>query len=463
MGLSSAMNIGSNGLRIFQVASEVTSENIANVNTPGYSRQRVNLESTAPLGSGVQITSIERYYDSLMQQQLVDAQTTQGYDTTKSMVMQQIEPSFNEVSNDGIGAAVNNFFNAWQDLSLNPAGASERQVILTRAQMLTDSFNTVSKSLTDVVSVQNAALVPLTNDINKSLDSIAQINAQIKNTEMLKGNANEFRDKRDQLIRDLSTKIGITFTENSDGTTDIKLNEAGTPALVTGSTAGSFSLAPNGADPTISDVYLNPADGMGAALLAPQPTKGQLGATLALRDTIIPGYLGKIDALATSIATTVNALHTTGYDLSTPTIPGGNGFFDPATTSAATIAINPALTGTDMIAAAASPSLPGDNSNALAIARLQNDTSTMPGNATFSSFYSSFVSTVGLDVQSIKATVAQGEAFVKQLTTLRDSNSAVSLDEELTNLIKYQRSYQASARIISTAADMMDVVMGMLR
>src|SRR6185369_795286 len=117
MGLSAAMEIGKNGLNIYRVASEVTSENIANVNTPGYSRQRVILESAPPttangfpMGTGVKIATVERYYDGLLQQQLVNAQTTQGYDTTKSGVLQQIEPSFNEVSTDGLGAAITNFF-----------------------------------------------------------------------------------------------------------------------------------------------------------------------------------------------------------------------------------------------------------------------------------------------------------------------------------------------------------------
>ncbi|HIJ80674.1 MAG TPA: flagellar hook-associated protein FlgK [Desulfuromonadales bacterium] len=472
MGISAAMTVGSSGLRAFQVASEVTSQNIANVNTPGYSRQRVVLESAIPtshngfaIGSGVQIATVERYYDSLLQQQIVNAQTSQGFDTTKSTVLQQLEPSFNDIANDGIGTAVSKFFGAWQDLTLNPAGTSERQVVLTRAQVLVDNFHSVSKSLTDSISLQNAALTPLTDGINKILTNIASINDQIKTTQTLNGNPNELKDQRDQLIRDLSTKIGITFTENSDGTTDVKLNETGTPALVTGSTAGAFSLVVNG---TKSDVYLNPAGGAGAVILAPQPTKGQLGATINLRDTIIPGYLKKVDDLANGIATAVNTQHQAGFDLNAT---AGIAFFSPVT-DAATIAINPALNSTRLIAAAgANPNappaaLPGDNSNALAMAKLQNSTTAAVakiGSVTFNSYYSSFVSSVGLDVQSSKTTVTQDEAFVKQLTTLRDSNSAVSLDEELTNLMKYQRAYQASAKIVSTVTDMMDVAMGMIR
>jgi flagellar hook-associated protein 1 FlgK len=455
------MEIGKNGLNIYRVATEVTGENIANVNTPGYSRQRVILETAPPttangfpLGTGVHIATVERYYDSLLQQQMVNAHTTQGYDTTKSTVLQQIEPSFNEVAQDGLGAAVSNFYASWQDLTLNPAGSAERQAVLSRAQILVDNFNSVSKSLNDSIATQNASLVPQTQDINQILGNIAQLNGQIKTTELVSGNANETRDQRDQLVRDLSQKIGITYTENSDGTTDIKL---GANNLVVGSTAGLLSLVPNG---SISDVYVTQAGGGAAAILVPQPSTGQLGATLALRDTIIPGYLAKVDTLAMTIANQVNTQHKLGFDLNGL---AGINFFDPAATNAATMAINPLLTSTKQIAASGSALLAADSSNALTIAKQQNALTMLGGTATFNSYFDGLVSQIGLDVRASKTTLAQDEAFTKQLTSLRESNSGVSLDEELTNLVKYQRSYQASAKLISTATDMMDIVIGMVR
>ena len=462
MGLSAAMEIGKNGLNIYRVATEVTSENIANVNTPGYSRQRVLLESAPPttangfpMGTGVRIAAVERYYDGLLQQQLVNAQTTQGYDTTKSTVLQQIEPTFNEVANDGLGAAVSKYFGAWQDLTLNPAGSAERQAVLSRAQILTDNFHSVSKALNDTMSIQNDTLVPLTKDINATLNNIAQLNSQIKTTELVSGNANEARDQRDQLVRDLSKQIGITYTENSDGTTDIKYADGGA-ALVTGATSGAFSLTTN-AGTGFYDVNVAPPGGV-AALVA--PTTGQLGAIMALRDTIIPGYLNQVDALATTIASQVNTQHKLGFD---STGAGGIDFFDPATTSAATFNINPVLTSTNQIAASGNALLIGDNSNALKLAQLQNQKFLTGNTTTFNSYFDSLVSQVGLDVQSSKNTEAQDIAFTKQLTTLRESNSGVSLDEELTNLVKYQRSYQASAKLINTATEMMDIVIGLIR
>jgi len=463
MGLSTAMEIGKNGLNIYRIAQEVTGENIANVNTPGYSRQRVLLESAPPttangfpLGTGVRIASIERYYDGLLQQQLVNAQTTQGYDTTKSTVLQQIEPTFNEVATDGLGAAISGYFGAWQDLTLNPAGSAERQVVLSRAQILTDNFHSISKSLNDSITIQNDTLVPLTNDINATLKNIAQLNGQIRTTELVSGNANEIRDQRDQLVRDLSKQIGITYTENSDGTTDIKFADSGA-ALVTGSTAGAFSLDKI-TDPNKYAVQLTPAGGAVAAAVA--PVTGQMGAVLALRDTIIPGYLQQVNDLATTITSQINTQHKLGFDL---TGAAGIDFFDGAATDAATFNINPLLTSTNQIAASSNALLTGDNSNALKLAQLQNQKLMSGSTSTFNSYFDGLVSQVGLDVRSSKNTEAQDIAFTRQLTTLRDSNSGVSLDEELTNLIKYQRSYQASAKLITTATEMMDTVINMVR
>ncbi|MGE3551219.1 MAG: flagellar basal body protein, partial [Geobacter sp.] len=142
MGISAAFEIGKSGLKIFQVAAEVTSENIANVNTPGYSRQRVVLQTAPPtthngfpLGTGVRVQTVERYYDSLLQKQLVNASATSSYNSTKAEVLQQIEPVFNEIAQEGLGTEITKFFNSWQDLSLNPTGQAERQAVLSRAQI----------------------------------------------------------------------------------------------------------------------------------------------------------------------------------------------------------------------------------------------------------------------------------------------------------------------------------------
>ena len=466
MGLSAAMEIGKNGLKIYQVANEVTAENIANVNTPGYSRQRVILENAPPttangfpLGTGVKISTVERYYDGLLQQQLVTAGSTSGYDTTKSQVLQQIEPTFNELTQDGLGSAITKFFGAWQDLSTNPAGTTERQAVLSRAQVLADNFHSISTTLNNSIATQDAALTPLAADINNTLSNIATLNGQIKQTELVSGNANEMRDQRDLLVRQLSENMGIKYTENADGTTDVYVqNGATNNYLVQGTQFGSLSLS--GSSPatavTINDVAgaSVAVDPLAATPLYTAPDGGQLWATLQMRDVTIPGYLDQVNTLAASIISQVNTQHQAGVD---PSGIAGLPFFTGTLGSeAATIAVNSAISSSpDKIAAAdLAASAPGGNKNALAIAQLQSG---------FNTSYNNLVAQIGLDVQQAKTVQSQDEAFTKQLNTLRDSKSGVSLDEELTNMVMYQRSYQASAKLITTATEMMDTVIGMIR
>ncbi len=469
MGISAAFEIGKSGLKLFQVAAEVTSENIANVNTPGYSRQRVVLQTAPPtthngfpLGTGVRVQTVERYYDSLLQKQLVNAGATSSYNSTKAEVLQQIEPVFNEIAQEGIGAAITKFFNSWQDLSLNPTGQAERQAVLSRAQILTDQFHYVSRTLNDAIIQQEESVVPQVNEINRVVKDIALLNGNIKITELVSGNANEMRDQRDYLIRQLSEQMGVKFTENDDGTTDVYVTDAATGTdyyLVNGSQFGSVNAVGVPAVVTVTDYQGTTSSALDPTAATPfyssDTAGGQLWATLKMRDVTIPDYLTQVDALAFAIAGEVNTQHAAGFDIAGN--PGG-AFFTGST--AASIGLDPAI-DFNAIAASGSAISTGDNSNAVALAQLLNDATTM-GTSTFSNYYNSLVAQVGLDVQTANTVVKQDEAFMKQLTTLRDSQSGVSLDEELANLIQYQRSYQASAKLITTATEMMDVVLAMV-
>lgn len=479
MSLSSALEIGKSGLKVYQVATEVVSENIANVNTPGYSRQRVLLESAPPstangfpLGTGVKISTVERYYDVLLQKQLVNAGTTSGYDTKKSDVLQQIEPVFNEVAQDGLGAAISNFYSSWQDLTLNPTGSAERQAVLSSSQIMVDQFHYVSRTLNDAIASQNESLPSQVDTINSTLTNIAQLNSQIKLTEQVNGNANEMRDQRDYLVRQLAGSMAVNYTENSDGTTSISYTDAsGTYSLVDSTLtppAATLTTVANGTLPdgttTKYDVQIAQAGGGGPTTIA--PVTGELGATIVARDVTLKGYLDQVNTLANTMingdgtSNGVNAQHQAGFDLNGA---AGLAFFTfTAGSEASSIALNTNLT-TDKIAASGSATVQGDNANALLMAQLQNTTYTTLSNASVSNGYNALVSKVGVDVKAASTTVSQDDAFMKQLTTLRDSNSGVSLDEELTDLIKYQRSYQASAKLISTAGDMMDTVINMIR
>jgi flagellar hook-associated protein 1 len=475
MSITSLLNIGTTGINVARVSIEVTSENIANVNTEGYSRQRVltktgpvNNANGFPLGTGVQIADVQRNHDELLQLQLVKGNSALGESEAKETALNQIEPFFNELTDDGLGQTIEDFYNSWQDLSLNPQGAAERQTVLSRAETLTDTFHRLNTSLQDALESSDRSLSGLTSDVNDKAVSIASLNEQIMQTERLGGNANELRDQRELQVRQLAELVGVSYAEQSDGSLTVTLS--GGEKLVDGNTSGSLATQANGTT-GLSDIIFTSSGGVAGDVTATvggtDNRLGKIGGTLQVRDEIIPGYLARLDEMANQMVTTVNSSHSSGYGLD----GSQNNFFDPAGTTSGTIVVNSAMTTNKIAAAGSNPTTvsgPGDNSNALSLAALKGTTTTFTvagqsTTATMSSYYNSLVSSVGIDTRNATNTTAQSQSFLKQLNTLRESNSGVSLDEELTNLIKYQRAYQASAKIISTASDMLDTVMGLIR
>ena len=476
MGINNLLNIATSGITMARVAMEVTSENIANVNTPGYSRQRTVFETAPvttangfPLGTGVQLATVQRSHDDLLQLQLVKGNSQYGESEAKQTALSQIEPFFNEVINDGLGQAMEDFFNSWQDLSVTPQGSAERQAVLSRSQVLVDTFHQMNTNLNDSLSSADRALEGITADITDKAKSIASLNEQILQTERLGGNANELRDQRDYLTQELAKKVGVSYSEQSDGTLTVSL--PGGETLVQGNSFATLSTEVD-AGTGLNKVMLAPVGGgassdVTATIGGTDNSLGEIGGTLQVRDEIVPGYLAKLDEMARQLVTNVNSQHSSGYGLDGTQ----NNFFDPANTTSADIALNSTLTTNKIAAAGQDPTTvsgPGDNRSALALAQLKSSSFsfTVDGkttNTTISSFYNGFVSSVGIDTQNASNSTAQNESFLRQLNALRESNSGVSLDEEMANLIKYQRAFEASAKVINTASEMLDTVMNLIR
>ncbi|RQW85422.1 MAG: flagellar hook-associated protein FlgK [Geobacter sp.] len=476
MGINNLLNIATSGVTMARVAMEVTSENIANVNTPGYSRQKTVFETAPvttangfPLGTGVQLASVQRSHDDLLQLQLVKGNSQYGESETKQTALSQIEPFFNEVTNDGLGQAMEDFFNSWQDLSVTPQGSAERQAVLSRSQVLVDTFHQMNTNLNDSLSSADRSLEGLTADITDKAKSIASLNEQILQTERLGGNANELRDQRDYLTQELAKKVGVSYSEQSDGTQTVTL--PGGEALVQGNSFATLSTEVD-AGTGLNKIMLTPVGGgassdITATIGGPDNSLGEIGGTLQVRDEIVPGYLAKLDEMARQLVTNVNSQHSSGYGLDGTQ----NNFFDPAKITSADIALDSTLTTNKIAAAGQDPTTvsgPGDNTSAFALAQLKSGSFsfTVDGkttSATLSSFYNGFVSSVGIDTENAANSTAQNDSFLRQLNALRESNSGVSLDEEMANLIKYQRAFEASAKVINTASEMLDTVMNLIR
>lgn len=565
-GISSIFNTASSSIVAQRVAMEITGENIANVNTPGYSRQRAILETAPvtnssgfPLGNGVMVNAVQRFYDAVLQKNIADANSTLQNDQSILTSLQAIEPYFNDVTTDGLGKSIQDFFDSWQALSVNAAGTPERQALLSKAQAMIDNFHQVNQSLRDVQTNANDTLDGITSDITLKAKSIASLNYQINQTELLGASSSELRDQRDYLARELAKKVGITTTEELDGTLTIRLANGST--LVEGNQYATVYTDPQPLVPPdvnnlsssnyifITDIGNPPQDNdpdtdsdLTDKIGGLDNSQGEIGAMLAIRDTVIPGYLQKLDELAYNLADQVNEQHKLGWNLNN-TI--GSNFFTvtsepntiknlsigtaglsvgdpvsgagiPAGTTIAridsltqitltpplinslgsgiiftingvdqtgdaigfagyssvdsTLGISLNIATTNEIAAADTNPLTGgsgNNSNALALAAIKDlqviFTTGGGSESSVISYYNAMVSAIGVDVQAAQNASDQGESYVTQLNNLRESNSGVSLDEEMTNMIKYQKAFQGAAKMITTATEMMDTVLGMVR
>ena len=492
MSIASIFNSASSSLAAQRIALDVTSENVANVNTAGYSRQRVVMQAATTttnngltLGNGVNVTSVQRIYDNVLNKQINDGTTLQGNNDSKLATLQQIEPYLNELSGNSIGDAMQGLADAWQSLTLNPAGISERQTVLGKAQVLVDTFHQVSDGITNAKDFADQSLTSVTTDITSTAKQIADLNIQIKTTEMASGNANELRDRRDLLLQNLSKQVEISYAEQTDGTMNITVGSDKQQLVSGGQYASVYTYTPDVTTP--NKIYIS---GLGSPAPITNPisdteitstiggnnnSKGEIGGLLYARDTAMPGYLAKLDELAYNIASQVNTQHAAGYNLNNNT---GVVFFSPATATPPpalpgdyagySSKITVAITNTNDIAAAdkdTSTGGIGNNKNALLLAGLVNTSVSFSGGvtSTTANFYNSLVASVGVDVQASKNLSTQNEAFVKQLNGLRDSNSGVSLDEEMVNLMKYQKAFEGASKVISTASQMLDTLLGLIR
>ena len=449
MGLQTALS----GLEAAQAAIDTTGQNIANASTPGYSRQTVNLternELTIPalssitgdgsqFGTGVDITSITRIRDTFLDSQYRDQNTAENGENTSSTILSQVQAGLDEPSSSGLSGALNQFFTDWASLGSTPSSAGAQQAVLGDGAAVADTLNTLSGQLSTLESQVTSQFNTLTDPTNGAVASdaneIAQLNGQIAQAQAAGIDANSLEDQRDNVIDDLSQYSNVNVTTQPNGMVNVSFGNAAIAAQ--GGTADATPLV-NGTSVDLTD-NLTDTNLSGAG--------GTLGSLLGLYDSTtgkgqIATYSTTLDGVANDLATTVNSA-IAGADASGPTAPP---FFTG--TTAATIAVNPAVT-----ASATTP--PYTAAEANAVANLSGGTADQA--------YNAFVTQIGSDVQSAQNAQQTSQSLLTAIGNQRQSISGVSLDEEMTNLIQFQQAYQASARVMSTINDTFTSLLSMV-
>jgi flagellar hook-associated protein 1 FlgK len=456
------MNIGAGALITQQRAINVAGNNIANVNTPGYSRQHLTMQTgiptasaLGPVGFGVRSTGIERAYDRYLGAQVVVENANLGRWEARQGMLERVEVVLDESDGYGLNYALSEFWNAWQDLGLNPSGQTEREVTAAAGQTLADTIRSKYADLEQVQVDIDVAVEGAVEDVNRLAAEIAELNRKIGETEVGGVNANDYRDSRDLLLKQLAEVIDISSFEDAGGGAVVSVGNG--RVLVE---SGNVSELSTRKLPGSHAEVLWPAENGGWTDITGELSAGKIGGWLEVRDEIIAGYQGRLDDLADGLSQEINNLHGAGRDLNGEL---GLDFFENA--GAGEIEMNPAiLADSNLIAAASSavPAAPGDATNALAIAGLRTAL-TMGGTATFDDAVNSLISMVGYDTRESKAQARHQADMLTYLENYRESVSGVSLDEEMVDLVKYQAAYDAAAKVISMADEMLNNLMNMVR
>jgi flagellar hook-associated protein 1 FlgK len=437
MGISTFLGIETalRGLIAQQRSLDTASHNISNANTAGYTRQVVDLQATNPindvpggqLGTGVNVLAYQRARDEFLDVQLRAQTMLQGYYDARQDGLEQVEMALNEPSDNGISSLLSKFWSSWQDVSNSPESLTIRETLLQSAGELASGLQSLRLQLTRVNQQTQANIGITIDDINATVGAVATLDQKIMN-DVLTGQdpSNDLLDRRDLLLDKLGSMVNLTATQQADGSVTLQV--------------GAFTLLSGGTQTTVA----GPGD-FGANL-----TSGKLAGLVSFDATVAGagGYIERLDTVASNLISSVNAAQAAGFTL----YGGATGepFFTGA--DASNIAVNGNLVADPrLIAAANAAGQPGNGANAFAIAGFR-------GGATIDGAYTSLVTGIGGDSMDAQRNSSNTRVLVESLLNRRDSISGVSLDEEMVNLVRFQRGYQASARALSTMDEMIDVL-----
>lgn len=469
MSILSVLQIGAGAMLAQQQAIQTTSHNIANVDTAGYARQRVSLSSAFPVnkgpyvvGLGVKASAVTSMVDRFFEAQLVSFKAGLGSAGAEQRALSGVADALPITEEQGVGSALEAFWGAWAELANNPAGQAERANLIGRSRALGDVLRQTRTALVDTQTHLDKDLDAAVRRVNTILPQIASLNRQIATGEAGGQRANDFRDQRQQLLQDLSELVGATAHEEKDGQLTVQVDGV---LLVSGEKTASLDSSNLNASGFRTVEYIS-ATGTGSSYDATALlTKGEIGGLITARDATVAGFIDRLDLFAKTLVDTVNAQHALGYDLNGT---AGGAFFTPiaATAGAAGmmqlesgIAADPHL----IAAAQSASSAPGDNRNARALAGLQTSTQAALGNVAFKDYFVRLVSDVGQQVQTTQDAQSFQQALLEQTQARRESVSGVNIDEEMTNLIKFQRAFEAASRLISVGDEMYETMINIIR
>lgn len=474
LSLSSTLDMASRAMQTQMTGVQVAGQNLANVSTTGYTRQAVDIETSPDVatsvgseGTGSAVVAIQQAVNSLLNSQIVTQQSSSGYWSGQQSALQSAETSLDEYLNGtggstsststdsttdtGLSGQLSGLFDAFQAVATSPTSVSARQALVSAAQTLSSTFNQVNSQLSSTRTSLNTSLTNDVSSANTLLSGIAQLNQQISTAQFSGGTPNDLLDERQQDLQNLAQLTNIQTSTEANGAVDVSIDGQ---TLVSNNTVTdtlqTYDASGNGS----GQLLVQTATG-GVNLTL---TGGSMQGTIDARDGELSTMQSSINTLASTLITQVNAVNSSGYNLNGTS---GNNFFTG--TDASDISVNQALVNDpSLVQASGSATASGDNTVALQLADLASTAQSGLNNQTFSTSYGLTVAALGNSLQTANNQVTNQTAVGNLLATQQSSVGGVNIDEEMTNLMSFQRAYEASAELVTTVNEMMETVNNMV-
>jgi flagellar hook-associated protein 1 len=445
-GLFSTLSMAARSLEAHRAGLDVAGQNIANLNTPGYARRRLELAEVVWGAKGVEVLGVRALRDTVLDTRARAAIPDEAREGAVAEALALVETSIG-APGQGLDGRLAAFFDAFSALSVDPTSAVARDGVVLEAGRLAASFNDVARRLSDGARTADNGVRAAIGEVNTLTAEIARLNAAIGGSGGL--DVDGLKDQQQLALEKLSTLTAVSVQQRKDGGVDVTLPSG--RALVIADSAYPVVVG------TGANGYATLS--LGGTSVTQEFTTGRIGGLSYVRDTAVPGYQARLDDLAHTLAQQVNTLHQTGVDLNGAA--GGDFFTPPAAVAgaAASLSVSAAIQGNPSLIAASQTGAPGDNGIARALAGLRDAQVMAGGTATFTQGWAQLAYRVGADLDQARAEQQSKKDVADAVARLRDQVSGVSLDEEAADMIKFQRAYEANAKFFSVVDEMLLTLM----
>jgi len=452
MGLSRIFNISTRSLSAYQQAMDVTAHNVANAGNPNYSRQRVLLKSEDPQmdnrfswGMGIKVEDVSRIHDNLIEAQIVENNQKYSANKKESELLQQIETVFGEPTEYGLSNYLSKFFDSWSSLSASPNSIEARKEVVFAAENLSNKISDIYQQFANIKTTIANNFKEKTTQINDLLKQIKDLNFQIYNASVHNQNANDLADTRDKLINDLSSIVDVKVSYNDNNVATVYI---GGVFAVNAQSMNRFKMVRSD-----KELGLRTEKGNVKAFI----TKGEMFALSDVYSNKITHYEDSMNTIFQKLVDEVNTIHQKGYTINQP--PQTNiKFFNSFENG--TLTINPEVEYDPKKIAVSSDGTSGNGDYAVEIADLKEKK--ILNGMSLTQNYAELVDEVGNNVNNAKQATESTNLVLQQLQNEKDSYSGVSIDEEMTKLLKFQKSYDASAKLIKIANEVLDTLINIV-